>query len=105
MPNNEKLCSVKTMKNFLRKCNELALSENKDRPDFIWMNENFTLLSTMKIRKLFQKIIYSADPNAFIRKTNIHLILAITASTLEVRGFKLISNFIIYELEIFVYIC
>ena len=91
LPNNEKLCPVKTIKNFLRKCNELALSENKDRPDFIWMNENFTLLSTMKIRKLFQKIIYSADPNAFIRKTNIHSIRAIATSTLELKGLNLLE--------------
>ena len=86
MPNNEKLCPVKTMKNFLRTGNEIALSEKKHRLDFIWMNENFTLLSTMK----FQKIIYSADPRAFIITTEIHSIQAKTASTLEVRDFKLI---------------
>ena len=79
------------MKNFLSKCNELALLEDKDHPDFIWMTENFTLLSTMKIQKLFQKIIYSADPNAFIRKTDIHSIRAIAASTLELKGLNLLE--------------
>ena len=79
------------MKTFIRKCNEIALSEDKDCPDFIWMTKNFTLLSTMKIRKLFQQIIYSADPNAYIRNTNIHSIRAIAASTLELKDLNLLE--------------
>ena len=91
LPDNEKLCPVITMKTFLRKCNDLARSENANRPDFIWMNNNFNLLSTMKIRKLFQKVIYSADPNAFIRTTNVHSIRAVAASTLELKGLNLLE--------------
>ena len=91
LPNNKKLCPVNNMKIFLRKCHELALPRNKDRPDFIWMTEDLTLLSTMKIRKLFQKIIYSADPNAYIRHTNIHSIRAIAVSTLELKGLNLLE--------------
>ena len=40
----------------------------------------------MKIRKLFQKVIYAADPNAFFRTTNVHSIRAVAASTLEFKG-------------------
>ena len=74
------------MKNYLRRCNELARAEHANRPYYIWMGNNFNLLSTMKIRKLFQKVIYSADPNAFIRTTNVHSIRAVAASTLELKG-------------------
>ena len=45
----------------------------------------------MKIRKLFQKTIYLADPNVFIRKTNINFIHAMAASTLELRGLNLLE--------------
>ena len=92
LSNHEKLCPVKSMRTFLRKCNDMALSEEKDRPDFIWMTKEFTLLSTMKIHKIFQKLIYSADPNAYIRNTNIHSIRAIAASTLELKGLNFYSQ-------------
>ena len=79
------------MKNFLRRWNELARSEHANRPDYIWMSNKFDLLSTRKIRGLFQKLIYSADPNAFIRTTNVHSIRAVAASTLELKGLNLLE--------------
>ena len=76
---------------FLKRCNNLSLSENIDCPNYLLINKDFTLLSTMKIRKLFQKTIYLADPNVFIRKTNINFIHAMAASTLELRGLNLLE--------------
>ena len=71
----------------------MILSKNIDRQDYLWLNRDFTLLSTMKIRKLFQKAIYLPDPNAFIRKTNINSIHAVAASILEFKGLNLLKIF------------
>ena len=71
------------MQKYLEKCSNIALSNKMDRPDFLWMDEYLNLLTTMKIRKLFQNTIYLANPNAFIKQTNIHSIRAVSDSNLE----------------------
>ena len=91
LPTNIKLCPVYFMQQYLEKCSNLALSNEIDRPDFLWMDKNLNLLTTMKIRKLFQKTIYLADPNAFIKQTNIHSIRAVSASILELKGLNLLE--------------
>ena len=79
------------MKQYLDYCFRSEEKLKAIRLDNLWVDSNLKPLSTMKLRKIFQKTIFLSDLNAFHRQTNIHSIRAVVASTLEMRGLSLLD--------------
>ena len=79
------------MNQYLDYCSRTEEKFKAIRPDNFWMDLKLKPLSTMKLRKIFQKTIFLSDLNAFHRQTNIHSIRAVVASTLEMRGLSLLD--------------
>ena len=88
-PNRPKICPVRQLNFYLEYTNKVCAERNIDRKDHIWLDENFKIMSTNKMRTLFRECIFKADPNATKESTTFHSIRGQVSSKLLYNGASL----------------